>query len=93
MADLSNWHWRNGRIIRHRINDYTKIEECGDRRVLEENLQILREVQKDYLDSALKTKKESRATELRQAAKDRDKQIAWVKARLKGELTIQLSLF
>jgi hypothetical protein len=58
------------------------VEECGARRVLEEKLEILKEVRQDYLDSALNAKSKSRAKELRRGVRDKERQIAWVEEKL-----------
>lgn len=80
----SDWHWgQDGRIVRYDLDAREVVEECGDRRVLEENLEILKEVRQDYLDSALNAKSKSRAKELRRGVRDKERQIAWVEGKLR----------
>jgi hypothetical protein len=79
----SDWHWSaGGRIVRVNLDNIQEEEECGDRLVLEQNREILKEVRQEYLDSALKAKSKSRAKELMRGVRDKERQIAWVERKL-----------
>lgn len=80
----SDWHWgADSRLVRFNLDNIQEEEECGDRLVLEQDLESLKEVRQEYLDSALKAKSKSRESEMMRGVKDKDRQIAWVEGKLR----------
>ena len=80
----SDWHWSaDSRLVRVNLDNIDEEEECGDRAVLEQDLQTLRDIRQEYLDLALKAKSKSRESELMLGVRDKDRQIAWVQKKLR----------
>jgi hypothetical protein len=80
----TNWHWGpDCKIIRRSENNPERIEECNDKEHLEGALKSLFEIRQQYLEIAQKSKP-SRAKELNNGVRDKDKQTAWVEEKLEA---------
>jgi hypothetical protein len=80
----TNWHWGpDCKIIRRSENNPERIEECNDKEHLEGALKSLFEIRQQYDELAQKSKP-SRAKELNNGVRDKDKQIAWVEEKLEA---------
>ena len=82
-TEWTDWHWSDSRIVRTDKRNLARIEECSDRAYLESELITLSEIRQDYLERASRSKS-ARAKELMRGVEDKDRQIAWVKAKLES---------
>ena len=79
-TEWTDWHWSDSRIVRTDKRNLARIEECSDRAYLESELITLSEIRQDYLERASRSQPAS-AKELMRGVSDKDRQIAWVKAK------------
>ncbi len=82
-TEWTDWHWSDSRIVRTDKRNLARIEECSDRAYLESELITLSEIRQDYLERASRSQPAS-AKELMRGVSDKDRQIAWVKAKLES---------
>ena len=78
--EWTNWHWSDSRIVRVNKRNIKQVEECSDRSYLESELITLEKIRQEDLERASRSLP-ARAKELMQGVSDKDRQIAWVKAK------------
>ncbi len=78
--EWTNWHWSDSRIVRVNKRNIKQVSECSERSYLEAELITLEKIRQEYLERASRSLP-ARAKELMQGVSDKDRQIAWVKAK------------
>ncbi len=78
--EWTNWHWSDSRIVRVNKRNIKQVSECSERSYLEAELITLEKIRQEYLERASRSQPAS-AKELMQGVSDKDRQIAWVKAK------------
>ncbi len=82
-TEWTDWHWADSRIVRVNKRNIKQVEECSDCSYLESELITLEKIRQEYLERASRSLP-ARAKELMQGVSDKDRQIAWVKAKLES---------
>ena len=78
----SHWYWLSNGIFRHQGIDLEIKEECSDRAYLEAELKKLEEIKEEYAQKAASAKGK-RKKDFERGVRDKDKQIEYVRQRLK----------
>ncbi|MGK7947210.1 MAG: hypothetical protein AB4058_22365 [Microcystaceae cyanobacterium] len=81
-AEWSDWTWNNGQLVKVNLSDWSQVEVCNDRRVLEEQITCLKAIRSDYVELA-NNKGKARSNELLGSVQEKDRQIQWCEHRLK----------
>ncbi|MDJ0583003.1 hypothetical protein [Crocosphaera sp.] len=81
-SQWSDWTWKDNQLVRVNVNDWSEIQICSDRKVLEDEIASLKALRDDYLNKA-NNKTKARRKELLATVKDKDQQIQWCEHRLK----------